>query len=99
MFFVSHYCGRVIDFGCCADANDKLMKLFLECEVGKFGSEQTVDKGDAVKGEWGICPSYGRADYSYVWYGGMVMDGKVSYGFHGRRWCPGAASTGPIGHY
>jgi hypothetical protein len=33
MFFVSLYCGRGIDFGCCADARDKAIELFLECDV------------------------------------------------------------------
>jgi 23S rRNA C2498 (ribose-2'-O)-methylase RlmM len=53
MCFVSLYCDRGFDFGCCAEARDKAIELFLECEVGKFGSEQTVEVGDAVKGKGG----------------------------------------------
>jgi hypothetical protein len=51
--------------------------------VGKFGSEQTVEVGDAtIKGECGNCPFSGKAWHSYVWYGGVVVDGNVAYGFH-----------------
>jgi hypothetical protein len=61
---------------------DKAMELFLECEVGEFGSKQTVEVGDAVKGKRGNCPSGGKVDYSFGWCGGVVVDDKVSCGFH-----------------
>jgi hypothetical protein len=71
-----------MDFGSCADARGEVIGVFLECEVGKLGLEQTVEVGDTVEGECGNCHVSGKTKYIYVWYGGVVVDGEVSCGFN-----------------